>query len=98
MATDKKGAWYLKRYKVILDPKVEKLFRKIKDEKLSRRIANIFDLLSTDYLTLGKPLLGEWKGCYSIRTMSFRIIYELFHNKCIVYILKISHRGKVYRK
>lgn len=88
----------MKRYKVILDPRAEKVFRAIKDEKLSRRIANILDLLSTSYLTLGKPLLGEWKGCYSIRTMSYRIIYEIIHNRCIVYILKIGHRSNIYRK
>lgn len=86
----------MKQYEVILDPNAEKIYKIIKDEKLRKRIANIFDLLSTNYLTMGKPLLGEWKGCYSIKTFSYRIIYELLHNRCIVYILKIGHRKDVY--
>lgn len=97
MATNKKGAWNLKQYEVILDPKAEKVFKEIKDKKLSRRIANIFDMLSISYHTLGKALLGEWKGCYSIKTFSYRIIYEILHSKCIVYILKIQHRRDVYK-
>lgn len=87
----------MKRYKVILDPKAERIFKSIRDKKLSRRIANIFDLLSTNYLTMGKPLLGEWRGCYSIKTFSYRIVYEILHSKCIVYILKIGHRRDVYK-
>jgi mRNA interferase RelE/StbE len=86
----------LKKYTVVLDLKAERALKEIKDKKLLRNITNILNLLATNYLTSGKPLLGEWKGCYSIRTMRYRIIYEIFHSKQMVYILKIGHRKDVY--
>lgn len=88
----------MKRFHVILDKKAERAFKEINDKKLSKRIGQIFDFLASNYHTAGKPLLGEWKGCYSIKTFSYRIIYEILYDKQIVYVLKIGHRQNVYKK
>ena len=45
----------------------------------------------------GKPLKGNKKGCYSLRVGEYRIIYEVYPSKKIVYIIRIGHRKDIYR-
>ncbi len=44
----------------------------------------------------GKPLKGEWKGCYRLRVGDYRIIYEINDLEVIVIIIKIGNRDDVY--
>jgi len=44
----------------------------------------------------GKQLVGALKGLWSWRVSSYRILYEIQEQKVIIYVLRISHRKKVY--
>jgi mRNA-degrading endonuclease RelE of RelBE toxin-antitoxin system len=45
---------------------------------------------------LGKPLRGEFRGIYSERVATFRILYKIRKEEVEVLILVIEHRSSVY--
>jgi mRNA interferase RelE/StbE len=44
----------------------------------------------------GKALAGRYRGLYSYRFSSYRIVYELQKKRLVVLILRTSHRKDVY--
>ncbi len=82
-------------YKVEISKKANKEFEKI-PKLYFDKILNILDSLKNDPY-LGKALVGELKGWYSIRAWPYRIIYEIHKDKLIINIIKIGHRKDVYK-
>ena len=82
-------------YKVLLDPSAEKELNNAPREVQSK-IAAVIDLLEKKPYA-GKLLDGKFKGLRSIRAWPYRVIYEIYENKLIVYILRIRHRKDAYR-
>jgi len=85
-----------KLYHIIFTRTARKDYESIKNIKLLKRINTILDDLKTTPL-FGKPLHGEFTGCRSIRTFSFRLIYKIEKHDVIVTILRIQHRKESYR-
>ena len=83
-------------YQVRFTKDARKQFEKLKDEKLKERIASILEYLGS-YPLAGKMLHGEFKGCRTYKTFSFRIIYQIFHSELVIVVLKIQHRRDVYQ-
>ena len=46
---------------------------------------------------VGKPLERELAGSYSARRGSYRVLYDIDDDKLQVSILRVAHRGDVYR-
>lgn len=46
----------------------------------------------------GKPLVGEYKGLYSLRVWPYRIIYKILKQKLIIEVIDIKHRQSAYSK
>ena len=85
-----------KSYHIFFTRTAKKDYEAIKDKKLLKRINTILDDLKSNPL-LGKPLHGEFIGCKSIKTFSFRIIYRIEKHDVIITVLRIQHRREVYR-
>jgi mRNA interferase RelE/StbE len=45
----------------------------------------------------GKPLRRELAGVWSARRGTYRILYRINEEKCEIVVLRIEHRGDVYR-
>jgi len=61
-------------------------------KKIKEKVVNV--LLRNP--KFGKPLTGEWKGCYRITFGNYRIIYELHKTQLIILVVKAEHRSSVY--
>lgn len=46
----------------------------------------------------GKKLQGDLHNNYSIRKGVYRILYEIYKDELVVYVISIEHRSKVYVK
>jgi mRNA interferase RelE/StbE len=46
---------------------------------------------------VGKKLVGDLKGYYSIRVWPLRVLYEIKNKKLIILVLRIAHRKEVYK-
>lgn len=66
------------------------------DKKLySRFISAIESLKDNPYQ--GKRLKGKLLGDYSLRIGDYRIIYTIYKDKLIIYIIDLRHRKEIYK-
>lgn len=87
-----------KEFIIEFDPKATREFKKLcrnNPSLLHRLTKNIDPLILNPFQ--GKPLTGNKKGCYSLREGEYRIIYEVYPNQSIIYIIRVGHRRDVYR-
>jgi len=69
--------------------------KKIDKKVLKKAFHIIEDQIAMDPYN-AKALKGPYRGLFSRRFSSFRIIYEIFDEKVTVVILCIRHRKDVY--
>ena len=82
-------------YRITFHPRVKSHLRKI-PSKWQEKIKIALNNLSPDPYQ-GNQLKGEkFSGVYSYRVWRYRILYEIFKNQLIIYIIDIDHRKKVY--
>jgi len=81
-------------YKIILQKKPERFFRKL-ERKEQERIAKKFSELEKNP-QLGKPLTANLTGLWSLRFGDYRAIYQIKQDELIILVLKLGHRKNVY--
>lgn len=83
---------------VELSPKARAQLKDLsRDASLRRRLVNALEGLARTPLA-GKPLKGPFQGVRSHRVGRYRILYEVFQNRLVVYVMDICHRSDVYRR
>ena len=60
------------------------------------RLIEAIDRLRTEP-TAGSALKGEFAGLRRLRVGNYRIIYEVIRDQLRVLVVRIGHRGSVYR-
>ena len=65
------------------------------DRPVARRIIDELEKALSRNPDSGIPLKGQFKGLYKLRIGDYRVIYARTREGVIV--LRIGHRGKVYR-
>ena len=83
------------KYQVILRKKVQKNLKRIDRRYRERILVALVELGRNPYL--GKPLKGDLKGKFSLRVWPYRIIYQVYEKKLVVYIISIAHRQGAYK-
>ncbi len=81
-------------YQVLLKKSAQKDLEKV-DKRYKPRIIKALLNLRGDPL-LGKPLVGELNGFYSLRVWPYRIIYTIYKNDLVVFVISIGHRQSAY--
>lgn len=71
--------------------KIHKVDRKL----YFRFITAIEELKASPYR--GKRLKGKLGGDYSLRVGDYRVVYTVYKDKLIVYIIDLGHRREIYR-
>lgn len=84
------------RYLIEYDTAVEEKLRKISKTIRNRIKDAIEKRLMIAPLDYGKPLVREWKGYRRLRVGDYRIIYRIFEERIVVFIVEIDHRKDVY--
>lgn len=82
-------------YKVELSKKANKEFEKIPNIHFKKVISTFEELKINPYI--GKQLVGELSGIYSIRVWPYRILYEIHKEVLLIQVIKIAHRKDVYK-
>jgi mRNA interferase RelE/StbE len=69
-------------------------------KKLDRRVLRrAFEIIEGDIVRdpySGKALTGRYKGLFSWRFSSYRIVYEILEKRLLIVVLRVSHRKDVY--
>ena len=83
-------------YKVVWESSAKKDLTKL-DKKLAYKIKNkVETYLVQAPISLGKPLIYEYKGFYRYRFSDYRVIYEIKEKELIILVVKVGHRKEVY--
>lgn len=85
-------------YKVEFSDSAAKDFQTIRvaDRRLWDRILTAVRDLARDPFQ-GKKLRWEFKGRYSLRVGSYRVIYSVYKERLVVFIIDLGHRREIYR-
>jgi len=73
---------------------LEKVY-KVEKKLYFHLIAAIEALKESPYQ--GKRLKGKLIGDYSLRVGDYRVIYRVYNDKLVVYIIDLGHRREIYR-
>jgi mRNA interferase RelE/StbE len=85
------------RYRIEYGEDARKNIKKF-PKNIQERIIRAIEQRLTIAPETGKPLVKEWKEHRRIRVGDFRIIYKIFEEKVVVFIVDIDHRKEVYDK
>jgi mRNA interferase RelE/StbE len=66
------------------------------DSKLYFRLMAAIEALAMNPF-LGKVLVANLRGQYSLRVGDYRIIYSIFQKQLLVTIIDLGHRKEIYR-
>ena len=85
----------MQTYKIEYTKKANKEFQKL-DPKLRLRIAKAIHKLRLDPKKGSvRPMVGG--GSWRLRVGKYRVIYDIHEGKLVILVLKIAHRGRVYK-
>ena len=62
-----------------------------------RILIAINERLTTNPSEYGKPLTKEWKEHRRLRVGDYRVIYKVFEEKVVVFIVEVDHRKDIYQ-
>jgi len=85
---------YKLEFSNLASKELEKIFKA--DKKLYFRLITVSESLKADPFQ-GKRLKGKLAGDYSLRVGDYRIIYTIYKNRLIIYIIDLGHRKEIYR-
>ena len=60
------------------------------------RLIEAIDRLMTEP-TAGSVLKGEFAGLRRLRVGDYRVVYEVVDHELVVLVIRVGHRGTVYR-
>ena len=84
-------------YKVSWSKRARESLKKI-DAVIAQKIVDkVENYLAKDPVNLGEPLLYAYKGLYSYRFSSYRIIYQIKQTELLIMILEVGHRREIYK-
>ena len=81
-------------YTLIFKKDAERFLRKLDKENQKRILEKLKQLKGN--LELGKPLIGNLSGLWSLRIGKYRVLYQMFQDKLVIVILDIGHRKNIY--
>ena len=84
-------------YEIDLTPEARRHLNRLPDKIRDAAIALMLGAMSENPQRVGKPLVGELTGLRSARRGDFRIIYDIDDDTNTVIVLRVQHRGDVYR-
>ena len=84
-------------YRLLIKPSAAKEIEALDQKKDRQRIVNRIAALASEPRPTGCEKLAGAEGRYRIRQGEFRIVYAIDDATRIVEVVKVGHRGEVYR-
>ena len=66
-------------------------------EQAKRRVASVIDSLAANPRPPGAKKLAGKENFWRVRVGDYRVIYTIEDRRLVVLVVKVGHRGEVYR-
>ena len=84
------------KYSIEYDASLVKIMQKISRPDLLRIKKEIDSKLRSYPKVFGKPLRSNLKNLWSLRIGSYRVIYTVENEKCMVFVVALGKRSDIY--
>jgi mRNA interferase RelE/StbE len=84
-------------YEIELTSEARRHLNRLPEKVRDVAIALMLGPMSKNPQRVGKPLVGQLEGIRSARRGDFRVICEIEEDNRTVVVLRVQHRGDVYR-
>ena len=76
------------------------MLAELRDRRIRRQILTRLRALQQHAMSIGKPLVGELAGCYSLRVAAqrYRVIYTIADDMLVVLVIAIGIRKAGQRR
>ena len=82
-------------FKIVLAPSAQKEFDKLSPEVRRKVRSVVEDLKASPFI--GKKPKAEYAGNWTVRVWPYRVMYKIFQDSRVVYVVRIRHRKDAYR-
>jgi mRNA interferase RelE/StbE len=86
------------KYSVRLKASAVREIEHIEPKKVRRQVVNRIGALADDPRPPGCEKLSGQSDRFRVRQGSYRIVYSVEDDVLVVYVVKVGHRGAVYRR
>lgn len=83
-------------YRIIWKSSAEKELRKLPHDIITQ-LLEIIEKLAINPYPFNVKKLTSMEHTYRIKYRNYRVVYEVLNNEVVVRIIRIGHRGEVYR-
>ncbi len=84
------------RYRIEYSQDAARNIKKFPKNIQERIIRAIEERLWISPEEVGKPLVKQWKDHRRLRVGDYRVIYKIYQERIVVFIVEIDHRKDVY--
>ena len=84
-------------YRIILSPRADKEMRKLERSIHQKIDRALFKLQNNPFVAKKKFLDDERLADFRIRIGDYRVLYDIYPDDKVVYVLRIGHRKDIYR-
>ncbi len=84
------------RYRIEYSQDARKNIKGFPKNIQERIIKAIEERLCTSPEEVGKPLIRQWKDHRRLRIGDYRVIYKIYEERIVVFIVEIDHRKSLY--
>lgn len=85
-------------YSIEVDKTAEKALAKLDAKTRNKIIAKLKELVSEEDHSLDIKKLEGYESFYRIKIGNYRIVYEPYHKKIIVYVIFVGTREGIYKE
>ncbi len=82
-------------FTVVITPTAEKKFNRLPKNIRTRVLKALEKLRSSP--KIGKPLMGEYQGFFTLRVWPYRVIYKIIRKQLVVEVVDVGHRQGIYQ-
>jgi len=84
-------------YRVVLSPRAQRDLKKLERSVKQRIDGALFELKTNPHVANAQFLKDNRLADFRIRAGDYRILYDVYEEDGVVYVLRIGHRKDIYR-
>ena len=87
----------MSNYRILISSRAQRDFKKLSADVRAKVTASILSLETTPRPPQFKSLIGRRIAQFRLRIGDYRVLYDVYEEDKVVFVLRIGHRREIYR-